>query len=214
MAPTHAITDPAPTEPQWGIVHAGMLTLSAMCLLLVAGCAGKPPVIGLKPESPLAEGEARVDTLRPTFRWERFPRAQDLEELGPRAGERIAAVTYELRLWKVEKGFSGIFKIPKRSGWTGVDYHDYKYWWGHECRDSDPGELVYRQQGLVQPEHTLGTPLQPNSRYFWTVRARFTLDGKHRATEWSEHLYYSLEGLKSRKLVCSIPATFHLIRTP
>jgi hypothetical protein len=73
--------------------------------------------------------------------------------------------------------------------------------------------LVYSQQGLVTPEHTLGTPLQPSSLYFWTVRAHFMLDGKRRATEWSEQMPYF--GLSAAwKDGCYNPATFHLIRTP
>ncbi len=112
-------------------------------------------------------------------------------------------MSYELRLWKVGDEFPS---------------------WEHECRDTDPGELVYTKQGLVNPEHKLETFLKPNSLYFWTVRAHFTLDGKRRATEWSEELpHFSSYGFvdlvfesrfESRKDGCSYPATFHLIRTP
>jgi len=217
MGLQHTVKHPAPTDLQWGVVHGAILTLSATCVLLAAGCAPKPYVVGLKPESPIVESESQVDTLRPTFRWERFPRAKDLEELGPHAGERIGAVSYELRLWKVGKEFSGKFEIHGTTGWIGAP-DDYKYSWGHGCRDTDPGELVYSQQGLVNPEHTLGTPLRPRSLYFWTIRAHFMLDGKRRATEWSEQLpafrFSASLGLESWKYGCSDPATFHLIRTP
>jgi hypothetical protein len=209
---TCTVNHPASTDPQWGVVYAAILTVSATCVLLAAGCLPKPYVVGLKPEAPFAEKESQVDTLRPTFRWERFPRAKDLEELGPYAGERIAAVSYELRVWKVEKQFSGEFERPGTPGRIGAA-NDYKYSWWHECRDTDPGELVDSQQGLLNPEHTLETPLQPNSSYFWTVRADFTLDGKHRATEWSEQLPYWGSSY-AWKDGCSYPATFHLIRTP
>ncbi|NTV70502.1 MAG: hypothetical protein HGA71_10180 [Azonexaceae bacterium] len=47
-----------------------------------------------------------------------------------------------------------------------------------------PGALVYHREGLPQPEHTINISLQPDSRYFWTVRARFELDGRTRLTEW------------------------------
>lgn len=47
-----------------------------------------------------------------------------------------------------------------------------------------PGELVYRREGLPKPEHTIAISLQPDRRYFWTVRARFELDGRTRLTEW------------------------------
>ncbi len=80
-----------------------------------------------------------------------------------------------------------------------------------------------RRVGVYQtrtrhPEHTLETPLQPNARYFWTVRAHFTLDGMRRASEWSEEFPHFLGNeehvFESRKDGCSYPATFHLIRTP
>lgn len=211
MVLKYTVNHPASADPQWGVVYALILTVMATCVLLAAGCAPKPYVVGLKPESPFPESESQVDTLRPTFRWERFPRAKDLEELGPHAGERIGAVSYELRLWKVGEEF------PGTSDFIGAAY-DYKYSWWHECRDTDPGELVYSQQGLVNPEHNLETPLRPSSLYFWTVRAHFTFDGKHRATEWSEQLphfaLYPSLGFESQKDGCSYPATFHLIRTP
>jgi hypothetical protein len=48
-----------------------------------------------------------------------------------------------------------------------------------------PAEIVYRREGLPGPVHTVETPLAPGTRYFWTVRARFELDGHTRVTEWS-----------------------------
>ena len=222
MGLKHSGNHTASTNLQWGVVHAVMLTaVSAICVLLATGCIAKPftPVyiVGLKPELPRADRESQVDTLRPTFRWEQFPRAADLVEIDPRGDERIAAVSYELRLWKVGEQFSGALEKPGTIDWIGAA-SDYKYSWRHECRDTDPGELVYTKQGLVTPEHILETPLQPNSRYFWTVRAHFTLDGKRRATEWSEQLpdltVNPVVGFQNQEDGCSYPATFHLIRTP
>jgi len=218
MGHKHTFNHPASADPQWGVVYATMLTLSATIVLLAVGCTPTQPyVVGLKPESPFPKSESQVDTLRPTFRWERFPRAKDLEELGPHAGERIAAVNYEVRLWKVGKEFPGISNLVN-ADYDRQSQFDYKYSWGHECRDTDPGELVYSQQGLLNPEHTLETPLQPSSLYFWTVRAHFMLDGKRKATEWSEQLilkpYDPSERFEDREHGCSSPATFHLIQTP
>jgi len=209
------------TNSPWRVVHAVMLTVSALCVFLATGCAEKPftPVyiVGLKPELPRAERESQLDQLRPTFRWEPFPRAKDLVELEPRGGKRVAAVSYELRLWKVGKEFSGTGAAPESTTRIGVT-SDYAYSWRHECRDTDPGKLIYTKRGLVTPEHTLETPLESNSRYFWTVRAHFTLDGKRRATEWSEQLHDLTVspkfGFQNQDDGCSYPATFHLIRTP
>ena len=46
------------------------------------------------------------------------------------------------------------------------------------------GEIVYRRDGLLETTHTIQEKLKANTRYFWTVRARFDLDGRERVTEW------------------------------
>ena len=49
-------------------------------LLVVAGCAKHIPVTGLRPEYPnVGPAYVKVDSLKPTFRWEPFPRPQDYE---------------------------------------------------------------------------------------------------------------------------------------
>lgn len=45
--------------------------------------------------------------------------------------------------------------------------------------------LVYSREGLREPAHHLETPLEPDSRYFWSVRARFENSGAPHATMWS-----------------------------
>ncbi len=47
-----------------------------------------------------------------------------------------------------------------------------------------PAEIVYRRNALPQPTHNVGIRLRPGTRYFWTVRARFELDGRTRVTQW------------------------------
>lgn len=56
-----------------------------------------------------------------------------------------------------------------------------------------PGEIAYQRTGLSTPEHKLETPLAANARYFWTVRARFELDGRERLTEWSSTHFIARE---------------------
>lgn len=198
------------------VLPAGLRIL-AICLLTVVGCAPIPYVVGLKPESPLPERESKLDSVRPTFRWESFPRAKDLAQLGPQGRDRITTVTYEIRLWKVGKEFPGIDRSGRivPSGWFGANY-GYKYDWKHECRDTNPGELVYAKQGLVNPYHMVELSLDPDAYYFWSIRAHFRLDGNRRVTEWSEQvpspdsLFYGVLGLGR----CSAQAHFHLVRTP
>ena len=46
------------------------------------------------------------------------------------------------------------------------------------------GKLRYSRDGLKLPSHKLEKPLEPSIQYLWSVRARFTIDGNSRVTEW------------------------------
>lgn len=71
-----------------------------------------------------------------------------------------------------------------------------------------PAEVVYQRTGLILPEHTISISLQPEKRYFWTVRARFNLDGRSRTTEWSSTSYFAREKI-------TVPSHFNFrFRTP
>ncbi len=71
-----------------------------------------------------------------------------------------------------------------------------------------PAEVVYWKTGLISPEHTISISLQPEKRYFWTVRARFNLDGRSRITEWSSTNYFAREKI-------TVPSHFSFrFRTP
>lgn len=63
----------------------------------------------------------------------------------------------------------------------GVTY-DLRIW---RAEDGFPGELVYQREALPEPSHTLEYPLAPSTLYFWTVRARFQLNGRTRVTPWA-----------------------------
>lgn len=54
-----------------------------------------------------------------------------------------------------------------------------------EAERCEAGRLVYERTGLPSPEHRLETPLSPGQRYFWSFRARFTVDGRPMTTEWA-----------------------------
>jgi hypothetical protein len=51
--------------------------------------------------------------------------------------------------------------------------------------DWGPGDLVYETVGLRGNEHRIESALKPATMYFWTVRARYAVDGQPRATRWS-----------------------------
>ncbi|MBX3591773.1 MAG: hypothetical protein KF755_12805 [Burkholderiaceae bacterium] len=96
-----------------------------------------------------------VDSLAPVFRWESFPRALDVAAAGGAAG-RFTDVSYEFALFEAQR--------------IGVIY--------------ETGKPLYRFVGLGDPSLRLES-LEPCSRYLWTVRARFRLDGQPRVTEWT-----------------------------
>jgi hypothetical protein len=52
-------------------------------------------------------------------------------------------------------------------------------------RDWDRTELIYNREGLSEAFYTFEKPLQPDSEYAWTVRARYTSGGLTRITEWA-----------------------------
>ncbi|GGB91877.1 hypothetical protein GCM10011352_17420 [Marinobacterium zhoushanense] len=119
---------------------------------------------GLAPEEPPIRGQltgdkfigdtlewTRATSLRPTMRWQAFPRDGDKAM----AAEEMAAVRnvrYDL--------------IIARE------------------RNLAPGEIVYWREGLPDNHHTMTQSLNADARYFWSIRARFELNGRERVTEW------------------------------
>ena len=50
---------------------------------------------------------------------------------------------------------------------------------------SNAGKLVYQRKQLAVTEHRLEDALDYGTRYYWSVRAHFDIDGKGRTTEWT-----------------------------
>ncbi len=55
--------------------------------------------------------------------------------------------------------------------------------------DYGPGPLAYERRGLTQPRHKIEAPLEPSRLYYWSVRARFRLDGRERVTQWASRVW-------------------------
>lgn len=114
---------------------------------------------GLQAEYPKRSGSfkdpywATVDDLKPTFRWQAFPRDVDLA--ADRATmERVRDVEYDLVIARWDNGAVN--------------------------------RVVYRRSALAANAHQIETALEPATRYLWTVRARFRLDGRAYVTAWAE----------------------------
>ena len=75
-------------------------------------------------------------------------------------------------------------------------------------RNLAPAEIVYRRSRLPAPEHRLETPLEPHAHFYWTVRARFALDGRPRVTGWASTHYQARDS-------ATAPSSFsYRFRTP
>jgi len=48
-------------------------------------------------------------------------------------------------------------------------------------------DVFYHVEGLTETSHRVPMRLEPNTRYFWSVRARFDLDGRMRVTDWATY---------------------------
>jgi hypothetical protein len=72
---------------------------------------------------------------------------------------------------------------------TNVTY-ELRVW---KTVDESSGKLVYTRKGLVTPYHELEESLEQSTKYLWTIRAQFTLDGQQLISEWglSSHLLRS-----------------------
>jgi hypothetical protein len=122
-----------------------------------------PPTRGQLTGEPLIGNRfewTSVDTLRPTLRWQGFPRSTDIEAAREEMG-RITNVRYDLVIAREQ--------------------------------NLAPAGIVYRREGLPATRHTIETSLSPATRYFWTVRARFELDGRERVTEWGSTHFMARE---------------------
>jgi hypothetical protein len=72
-------------------------------------------------------------------------------------------------------------KTGELSRITEVTY-DLKIW-----QDEDPPKkkIVYNRMQLDNSSHKIESPLEPLTRYFWSVRVRFKHDGRDIETNWS-----------------------------
>lgn len=59
--------------------------------------------------------------------------------------------------------------------------YDLRIW---RAIEDYPAELVYARSKIAEPHHRLEAALDPAKQYHWSVRARFTLDGRARVSPW------------------------------
>jgi len=97
----------------------------------------------------------RIETAQPEFSW--TPLEELLSAPGqPELTSLLSHLTYEFRLYTAAEIVLGLI----------------------------PGQLLLERMDLMQPKLQLPSPLESCHTYFWTVRARFRLEGFPRITEW------------------------------
>jgi hypothetical protein len=86
--------------------------------------------------------------------------------------------------------------------------------------NDSPSSLIYSRRGLPEPRHEMEEPFLPCAKYFWTVRARFLIDGKERVSEWGisawpwfwqdpSKFYKSVKGASGDEIVRRSPVVPH-----
>jgi len=100
-----------------------------------------------------------VASVQPTLQWERFPRDHDRVDADGQY-HMITDVHYDLRVFDTA--------IPSSTNIMLV-----------------PAQQVYNARDISEPYHKIESGLNDCTDYFWTVRARFKLDGQVRVTEWA-----------------------------
>lgn len=165
MSSTVLILRPTSAHPSTSRRPVGrLLAWAAVAGLLLAGCSHKASVYGLRPLSP----PVRIGGM--------FSGANS---------ELIYPVIDFARPSFQWEPFTPPASIPgSPSGPTNISY-DLRIW---KVRNGSLGELVYERKSLPMPAHELQKPLEPDTRYFWSVRARFELDGENRLADWSRAL--------------------------
>ena len=148
--------------------------LGLLSTLLAAGCAGTPTA-GLQPEYPpvrtgffaLWSDYVEVDSLRPTFRWQSFPRRQDLAADKSEMLKSVDDVTYELRIWDADP--SGVGELVyAREGIAVPEYRleealvpATEYQWSvraHFRIDGRPATIGWGLAGLLLQAETVPNP--------------------------------------------------------
>lgn len=149
------------------------MSRAALALAVAALTACTTPAVGLRPAypPPLGNGPAKLAEPEKSHLWwiggvDSLRPALEWEvfprESDATIRDRISNVTYDLRIWRA---------LPA----------------------SDPVDVVivdlaYARDGLTSAQHRLDEPLLPSTRYVWTIRARYEIDGMPRATPWSSPL--------------------------
>jgi len=139
------------------LYRSGKHGLASLCLIVAAltGGCGGVPVVGLHPEYPPLE--------KKTFAL--FSEFVPVDSLRP-------TFRWQPFPGAVDPGVESVQHVT----------YELRIW---EAARGMPTKLKYARAGLELPVHRLEEPLDPSTRYLWSVRARFVVGERPRLTEWS-----------------------------
>jgi hypothetical protein len=127
-----------PSNPTYGVCWLAPVYPKAEHDLAVALSAGILKHHDACLNSPMQFGP--VDSLRPTLRWQAFPRAIDREKLDPAVLGKIRDVTYDLNVWEAERCERGRL-VYARGGLAEPEYQveeplasGQRYFWSFRAR--------------------------------------------------------------------------------
>ena len=132
--------------------------LACLGAVIIAGC-GKPAIVGLHPDAPPVMRKGM--SLQTDF--------VEIDTLQPTFRWHPLAIGTDL------PGDQASVRIDNIT-------YEIRIW---RTVSSDAGKLVYQRTQLTTTEHQLEHALDYATRYYWSVRAHFDIDGKNRTTEWT-----------------------------
>jgi hypothetical protein len=91
--------------------------------------------------------------------------------------------------WQVFPRASDIKRLPEQMSRVKDVRYDLVI---ADEKNDFPGEIVYQREGSTENSHKLEISLSPGKHYYWTVRARFEIDGRQQLTEWSTTDVYNI----------------------
>lgn len=125
----------------------------------VTGC-GKPAMVGLRPDYPPVERK-----------WHALL-AEFVE---------VDSLTPTFRWQPLDRVIMDP-SVPCENASTESVTYEIRIW---RTVTRGAGKLVYAKSQLTAPEHRLERPLDPGTRYYWSVRAHLAINGRLRVTEWA-----------------------------
>jgi hypothetical protein len=123
----------------------------------------------------------QIDTLRPVFLWEAFPREVDRKADSTGMLSKVTDITYDLKIWKVQDGY------PQEVAYEKIGFSPILK--TVEKKVLDPSQPAsgptYKTVSVAAAEYGLEKQLEPSTVYFWSIRARFKFSGQTRVTKWA-----------------------------